>query len=201
MPPICVIIASSGPAMALASSGSAEAHTVEICSATGSHSRFQVSRVLSIQSLGVHADGLGGARGQRGHPVQPGLGQAHGVGDRRAGRLRYRGDEADRAGRQLAGEVVVDRAGLLAAGHHVAGAAEHLAEAAEDLTELGHVELAAANAERILPGARAGPRIGVLLALVALGVVSGREAEGQVSHALNGTHRGRLARRPPSRSE
>ncbi len=44
---------SSGPAMALASSGSAEAHTVEICSATGSHSRFQVSRVLSIQSLGV----------------------------------------------------------------------------------------------------------------------------------------------------
>ena len=58
MPPICDIIASSGPAMLLASSGSAEAHTVEICSATGSHSRFQVSSVLSIQSLGVHATAL-----------------------------------------------------------------------------------------------------------------------------------------------
>lgn len=45
MPPICEIIDSNGPAMALASSGSAEAHTVEICSATGSHSRFQVSNV------------------------------------------------------------------------------------------------------------------------------------------------------------
>src|SRR5258708_27479706 len=55
MPPICDIIASSGPAMLLASSGSAEAHTPEICSATGSHNRFQVSSVLSIQSLGVHA--------------------------------------------------------------------------------------------------------------------------------------------------
>ena len=58
MPPICDIIASSGPAMLLASSGSADAHTVEICSATGSHSRFQVARVLSIQSLGVHATDL-----------------------------------------------------------------------------------------------------------------------------------------------
>ncbi len=58
MPPICDIIASSGPAMLLASSGSAEAHTVEICSATGSHSRFQVSSVLSIQSVGVHATAL-----------------------------------------------------------------------------------------------------------------------------------------------
>ena len=58
MPPICDIIASSGPAIALASSGSADAHTVEICSATGSHSRFQVSSVLSIQSLGVHATDL-----------------------------------------------------------------------------------------------------------------------------------------------
>jgi hypothetical protein len=55
MPPICVIIASSGPAIVLASSGSEEAHTVEICSATGSHSRFQVSNVLSTQSLGVQA--------------------------------------------------------------------------------------------------------------------------------------------------
>ena len=42
--------------------------------------------------------------------------------------------------------------------------------------------------------ARAGPRIGILLALVALGVVSGGEAEGQVSHALNGTHRRRASR-------
>ena len=58
IPPICEIIDSSGPAMLLASSGSAEAHTVEICCATGSHSRFQVSSVLSIQSLGVHASAL-----------------------------------------------------------------------------------------------------------------------------------------------
>ena len=58
MPPICDIIDSSGPAMLLASSGSADAHTVEICSATGSHSRFQVSSVLSTQSVGVHATAL-----------------------------------------------------------------------------------------------------------------------------------------------
>src|SRR3954471_21172743 len=58
MPPICDIIDSNGPAMLLASSGSAEAHAVEICSATGSHSRFQVSKVLSIQSVGVHATAL-----------------------------------------------------------------------------------------------------------------------------------------------
>ena len=55
MPPICDIIDSSGPAMALASSGSAEAHTVEICWAIGSHNRFQVSSVLSTQSVGVQA--------------------------------------------------------------------------------------------------------------------------------------------------
>ena len=55
MPPIWVIIAISGPAMALASSGRADAHTVDICSATGSHNRFQVARVLSTHSLGVHA--------------------------------------------------------------------------------------------------------------------------------------------------
>ena len=55
IPPICDIIAISGPAMALASSGSVDAHTDEICSATGSQSRFQVLRVLSSQSLGVHA--------------------------------------------------------------------------------------------------------------------------------------------------
>ncbi|SHW60743.1 Uncharacterised protein [Mycobacteroides abscessus subsp. abscessus] len=55
MPPICDIIASSGPAIALASSGNADTHTVDSCSATGSHSRFQVLRVLSSQSLGVHA--------------------------------------------------------------------------------------------------------------------------------------------------
>lgn len=55
MPPICVIIDSSGPAMDFASSGSDDAHTVEICSATGSQSRFHVSSVLSTQSVGVHA--------------------------------------------------------------------------------------------------------------------------------------------------
>lgn len=55
MPPICDIIASSGPAMALASSGSAAVHIVDTCSATGSHNRFQVSMVLSSQSLGVQA--------------------------------------------------------------------------------------------------------------------------------------------------
>ena len=53
--PIWVISAISGPAIALASSGSAEVHTVEICSAIGSHSRFQVSRVLSTQSCGDQA--------------------------------------------------------------------------------------------------------------------------------------------------
>ena len=58
MPPICDIIAISGPAIALASSGSASAQTVDSCSATGSHSRFQVSSVLSIQSVGVHAAAL-----------------------------------------------------------------------------------------------------------------------------------------------
>ena len=49
-------------------------------------------------------------------------------------------------------------AGLLAAGHHVAGAAEHLAKPGEDLTQFGHVEI--------------GPRIGILLAVIALGVFS-----------------------------
>ena len=58
MPPICDIIASSGPAMLLASSGSDDAHTVEICWAIGSHSRFQVSRVLSTQSLGLQPTAL-----------------------------------------------------------------------------------------------------------------------------------------------
>ena len=58
MPPIWVIIAISGPAMALASSGSAEVHTEEICPAIGSHSRFQVSMVLSTQSCGLHATAL-----------------------------------------------------------------------------------------------------------------------------------------------
>ncbi len=56
MPPIWEIIDSSGPAIALASSGSAEVHTDEICWATGSHSRFQVSSVWSIQSVGDHAE-------------------------------------------------------------------------------------------------------------------------------------------------
>src|SRR5271157_1437625 len=53
MPPICDIIARSGPAMLLASSGRDDDHTVAICSAIGSHSRFQVSKVLSTQSLGL----------------------------------------------------------------------------------------------------------------------------------------------------
>src|ERR1700754_4257842 len=53
MPPICEIIAINGPAIVWASSGNADAHTVEICWAIGSHSRFQVSSVLSIQSCGV----------------------------------------------------------------------------------------------------------------------------------------------------
>src|SRR6188472_1042055 len=58
MPPIWVIIDSSGPAMDFACSGSDDAHTVEICSATGSHSRFHVSSVLSTQLVGVHATDL-----------------------------------------------------------------------------------------------------------------------------------------------
>lgn len=58
MPPICDIICSSGPAMLLASSGSDAAHTVEICWAIGSHSRFHVSNVLSTQSAGVHPTAL-----------------------------------------------------------------------------------------------------------------------------------------------
>ena len=160
MPPICDIIASSGPAMLLASSGSAEAHTVEICSATGSHSRFQVSRVLSIQSLGVHATALVVPAGSAVAPSSQ-------VSARRTAsamaELVVSGigrDEADRARRQLAGQVVVDRPGLLAAGHHAAGAAEHLAEPGEDLAEVGHVEVAAAEPERI----RTDPaRIGILL--------------------------------------
>ena len=55
MPPIWVIIAISGPAICWASSGSAEVHMVAIWAAIGSHSRFQVSMVLSTQSCGVHA--------------------------------------------------------------------------------------------------------------------------------------------------
>ena len=44
--------------MPLASSGSEDAHTVEICWAIGSHSRFQVARVLSTQSLGLQPTAL-----------------------------------------------------------------------------------------------------------------------------------------------
>ena len=59
MPPIWVMIAISGPAIARASSGTPPGracdHTEPICSAIGSHSRFQVSMVLSTQSCGVHA--------------------------------------------------------------------------------------------------------------------------------------------------
>lgn len=58
IPPICDIICSSGPAMLLASSGSEAAHTVEICWAIGSHSRFQVPSVLSTQSAGVQPTDL-----------------------------------------------------------------------------------------------------------------------------------------------
>src|ERR1700752_5408526 len=58
MPPICDIIDISGPAMPLASSGNADAQTVEICWATGSHNRFQVSSVLSTQSVGVQGTAL-----------------------------------------------------------------------------------------------------------------------------------------------
>jgi hypothetical protein len=74
---------------------------------------------------------------------------------------------------------------LLAAGHHVAGTAEHLAEPAEDLSELGHVEIGPAakvGVERALLIPR------VFLGLIAVGVVPAGEAERQVSHTLNGTH-------------
>ncbi len=70
-------------------------------------------------------------------------------------------DEADRTGRQLAGQVVVDRSGLLAAGGHRACAAEHLAEPGEDLAEVGHVE-SCRRPTRTDPAGR----IGVLLGLV-----------------------------------
>ncbi len=74
-----------------------------------------------------------------------------------------------------------------------AGAAEHLPELGEQLAEIGDVEVAASRAERV--GAAvfvAG--VGILSALVAVGVVSGREAERQVSHTVNGTHRRPAAR-------
>ncbi len=150
--------------------------------------------MLSIQSVGVHATALVVPAGSAVAPSSQ-------VSARRTASeiaaLVFSGigsDEPDRARRQLAGQVVVHRAGLLAAGHHVAGAAEHLPELAEDLAQLGHVEFAAALAERVAGGGAASPtgarrsRIGVLLALVALGVVPGGEAERQVSHAPNGTH-------------
>ena len=186
MPPICDIIDSSGPAMALASSGSADAHTVAICSAIGSHSRFQVSRVWSTQSLGVQATVLVVPAGQRGHPVEPGLGEVNGVADRLAGGDRDGSHEPDRAGRQLAGQLVVHRAGGLPA--HGAGPAEHLPEPGEHLAEVGHVEFAAeaAQSERV-SRTRAGFGV-VLAALVAVRVVSGGEPERHVSHVHNGTH-------------
>ena len=59
MLPIWVIIAISGPAIAAISGGPpcsrVADHIVDTCSAIGSHSRFQVGRVLSTQSCGVHA--------------------------------------------------------------------------------------------------------------------------------------------------
>ncbi len=45
MPLICVIMPIIGPAICAASSGSASAHIVDICVATGSHSRRQLSKV------------------------------------------------------------------------------------------------------------------------------------------------------------
>ena len=85
-----------------------------------------------------------------------------------AGLLRDRRDEPDRARRQLPGQVVVHRAGLLAAGHHAAGAAEHLAEPGEDLAEVGHVEFAAATERRTGPD-EPEPGVGVLLAALSRG--------------------------------
>ncbi len=190
MPPICDIIASSGPAMLLASSGSAEAHTVEICSATGSHSRFQVSRVLSIQSLGVHADGLGGARGQRGRrrPARSRPGARRRRSPRwsapgPARRSRSSWTPAGGPGRSSPGRTA-------AAGHRAAGAAEHLAEPGEDLAEVGHVEVRRpAEAERIRP--RAGS--GSFLRLVCGRGRLRRRSRKAGQPCLNGTHRRRSA--------
>ena len=114
----------------------------------------------------------------------------------RAGLLGHRLDEADRAGRQLAGQVVVDRARLLAAAHHVAGAAEHLAELGEDLTR-GRTcrSPAAAESERI----RRRPESGSFLRLVAVGVVSRGRSRRAGQPCFNGTHRAAGVRRRGSR--
>ena len=198
MPPICDIIDSSGPAMLLASSGSEEAHTVEICSAIGSHSRFQVSSVLSTQSVGVQPSRLGGARGQRRHPVQPGLGQVHGVGDRRIRRVRDGRDETRSSSTRLGGP------GRSSPGRTdlppvitVPALLNIWPKPGEDLPEFGHVEFPAAHAERARTGRATRARIGILLpALLVFGVVPAREAERQVSHDVNGTHRRNDARIP-----
>src|ERR1700712_5135916 len=55
MPPIEPIIASSGPACALASSGSPSTQARETCSAIGEHSFSQVGIVASTHCLGVQA--------------------------------------------------------------------------------------------------------------------------------------------------
>ena len=183
IPPIWDIIASSGPAIAWASCGSAEAHTVEICSATGSHSRFQVSRVLSSHSVGVQATVRVVPAGSAVAPSSQVSASRTASAIADAGRFGYRRHETDRTRCQLAGQVVVDRSGLLAAGGHIACTAEHLAEPGEDLAEVGHVETFTAHPERI-PG-------GIFLALVRIRVVSVGEAEGQVRHSVNGTHRRR----------
>ena len=89
--------------------------------------------------------------GSGGDAVEPRLGQPHGVGDGGAGLLGHGRDEADRTGRQLTGQVVVDRSGLLAAAHHVACAAEHLTELGEDLAQVGHVEVGPPRRSRTDP--------------------------------------------------
>jgi hypothetical protein len=82
-----------------------------------------------------------------------------------------------------------------------AGPAEHLPQTGEHLAEVGHVELAAEAAQaEWVSRPRAGLGV-VLAAFVAVRVVSGGEAERQVSHVLNGTHRTRATRGPSSRSE
>ncbi len=176
MPPIWVIIAISGPAIALASSGSAEAHTDEICSAIGSHSRFQVSRVLSTHSPGVHATALTAPAGRAVAPSSQVSARCTASEMAEDGGGRDRRDEPDGVRRQLAGQVIVHRP-RAAAGHRRARTAEHLAELGEDLAEVGRVEVAAAEPERVV-----GAGVSVLLRLVAVGVVAGGEAEGQVSH-------------------
>ena len=198
IPPICDIIDISGPAIALASSGNASAQTVEICSAIGSHSRFQVSSVLSTQSCGVHPTALVVPAGSAVTPssqVSARCTASEIAADVAAG-IGF--DEADRVGREPSSQVVVDRPGCLPGAHRRTGAAEHLAELREELPEIADVELAA-HAERVL-AALAVAGLGVLAVLVAVRVVPGGKAERQVSHIVNGTHHCAAAGTSASRS-